>query len=121
MSHLSEVRQFQDERPDYDDDQDEDMGEESEPQIGLDGGPVDGSGLDGSGDEPLDDDLELDEDGIPRLPFNPIAMGLKEINGLSHFRVSSYKPGNGVEELVNDDIDRYWQYVSDNPPSPISA
>ncbi|KAF3766463.1 hypothetical protein M406DRAFT_32137, partial [Cryphonectria parasitica EP155] len=45
----------------------------------------------------------------PVAPFNPISMGLKEIGGLAHFRVSSFKPGNGVEELVSDDTDRYWQ------------
>lgn len=83
-------------------DEDEAMGDESEGHIGFDG----------SEDEEDDPDYdELDEHGMPKNPFNPIAMGLKEINGLAHFRVSSHKPGNGVEELMNDDIDRYWQYV----------
>jgi anaphase-promoting complex subunit 10 len=36
-------------------------------------------------------------------------MGLKEINNLAHFGVSSHKPGNGVEELLSDDLDKYWQ------------
>ncbi|CAN8104593.1 unnamed protein product [Discula destructiva] len=80
-------------------DDDEDMGDESDGHIGFGGSEDDDVG-------PME---ELDEHGVPKPAFNPIALGLKEINGLAHFRVSSYKPGNGVEELVNDDIDRYWQ------------
>lgn len=78
-------------------DDDDDMGESEV-----------GDGFDDSDGEPVDDD-ELDPDAPPAVPFNPIAMGLKEIGGLARFRVSSYKPGNGVEELINDDNDRYWQ------------
>lgn len=87
------------------DDEDEEMGE-SEVEDGF--GDSDG--------EAVEDD-ELDPDAPPTIPFNPIAMGLKEIGGLARFRVSSYKPGNGVEELVNDDNDRYWQYVVPTPSS----
>lgn len=85
-----------------DDDDDEDMGE-SEVEMGFGDSEV----------EAGEDDL--DPDAPPAAPFNPIAMGLKEIGGLARFRVSSYKPGNGVQELVNDDIDRYWQYVFSHP------
>lgn len=81
------------------DDEDEDM-EESD---------VEGDFAESDG-EAVEED-ELDPDAPPAVPFNPVAMGLKEIGGLARFRVSSYKPGNGVDELVNDDTDRYWQYV----------
>jgi anaphase-promoting complex subunit 10 len=55
-------------------------------------------------DEHLDSDEEMDEHA-----FNPAALGLKEINNLAHFGVSSHRPGNGVAELLSDDLDRYWQ------------
>jgi anaphase-promoting complex subunit 10 len=60
----------------------------------------DGNGEDHSGNE-------MDHD-----PFNPTDLGLKEINNLAHFGVSSHRPGNGVAELLSDDLDKYWQYVS---------
>lgn len=41
--------------------------------------------------------------------FDPATMGLKEINNLAHFGVSSHKPGNGVAELLSEDLDKYWQ------------
>lgn len=100
MNSIDEILQFHDAREHFEDVDDEDMGEESEGQMGFGGSDEDGEVTD-----------ELDEDGLPKTPFNPIALGLKEINGLAHFRVSSFKPGNGVEELINDDIERYWQYV----------
>jgi anaphase-promoting complex subunit 10 len=54
------------------------------------------------------DDVEgEDEDHVGY--FDPTSMGLKEINNLAHFGVSSHKPGNGVEELLSDDLDKYWQ------------
>lgn len=77
-------------------DEDEDMGDD----VDLD--YEDGDDI---GDEDEHDDMDM----IPSAPFNPIAMGLKEIGGLAHFRVSSFKPGNGVDELKNDDTERYWQ------------
>lgn len=80
-----------------DEDEDEDMGDDVD--------------LDYEDGEDIGDEDEHDMDAMPSAPFNPIAMGLKEIGGLAHFRVSSYKPGNGVDELKNDDTDRYWQYV----------
>lgn len=79
-------------------DEDEDMGDDVD--------------LDYEDGEDIEDEDDHDLDALPLAPFNPIAMGLKEIGGLAHFRVSSYKPGNGVDELKNDDTDRYWQYVS---------
>lgn len=91
--------------PDFgheDEDEDEDMGDDVD--------------LDYEDGEDLGEEDEHDMDSMPSAPFNPIAMGLKEIGGLAHFRVSSYKPGNGVDELKNDDTDRYWQYVSCSRP-----
>ncbi|KAL8301029.1 hypothetical protein RB593_000027 [Gaeumannomyces tritici] len=61
------------------------------------------------------DDFEYEEmeDTVP--PFDPAALGLKEINNLAHFSVSSHKPGNGVAELLNDDLDKYWQSDGQQP------
>ncbi|KAK1761527.1 anaphase-promoting complex subunit 10 [Echria macrotheca] len=68
-------------------------------------------------DEDLDDvqedeehDEQIDSDEPMQAPaFDPTATGLKEINNLAHFGVSSHKPGNGVDELLSDDLDKYWQ------------
>ncbi|KAI1078524.1 anaphase-promoting complex, subunit 10-domain-containing protein [Whalleya microplaca] len=46
-------------------------------------------------------------------PFDPSAVGLKEISNLASFTVSSYKPGCGVKELRDDDVNQFWQ--SDGP------
>ena len=70
-------------------------------------------------DNDIDVDDEVDgEDGEDdaddaAISFDPMLLGLKEINNLAHFSVSSHKPGNGVEELLNDDLGKYWQ--SDGP------
>lgn len=53
-----------------------------------------------------EDDEEAQED---ELPFNAAAVGLKEISNLASFTVSSYKPGCGVRELRDDDINLFWQ------------
>jgi anaphase-promoting complex subunit 10 len=76
----------------------EDFGEE---EVG-DGDTVD-SGIDTSVDE---DDDPTDEQG---LLIDPSTVGLKEISNLGKFTVSSHKPGNGVEELRNEDLKMYWQ------------
>lgn len=44
--------------------------------------------------------------------FDPLAAGLKEISNLGKFTVSSHKPGNGVDQLRNDSLKTYWQYVA---------
>lgn len=55
-----------------------------------------------------DEHSEPEED--PRgAVLDPAALGLKEINNLAHFGVSSHRPGNGVAELLSEDLDRYWQ------------
>ncbi len=62
--------------------------------------------------EDHDHDHEGDEcdDQIHEGPvFDPASLGLREINNLAHFGVSSHKPGNGVDELLSDDLDKYWQ------------
>ena len=74
-------------------------------------------------DDGEDDELdEHDDDVHAGMPFDPIALGLKEINNLARCRVSTFKPGNGVRELLDDDLSQYWQYVSLNlshPPTPV--
>jgi anaphase-promoting complex subunit 10 len=70
--------------------EDEDEGQEAQAE-GTEGDDVDGG----------------DEEHVGY--FDPASMGLKEINNLAHFGVSSHKPGSGVEELLSDDLDKYWQ------------
>ncbi|SPQ20637.1 61f954a1-d7b3-4cf4-a076-8e42b6d0d0bc [Thermothielavioides terrestris] len=61
-----------------------------------------------------EENSESSED--PRAPvFDPLALGLKEINNLAHFGVSSHRPGNGVAELLSDDLDKYWQSDGQQP------
>ncbi|CAK7205716.1 hypothetical protein SEUCBS139899_008495 [Sporothrix eucalyptigena] len=60
----------------------------------------------------VDVEVDDDDDGAV-ISFDPMLLGLKEINNLAHFSVSSHKPGNGVEELLHDDLNKYWQ--SDGP------
>ncbi|EPE06398.1 anaphase-promoting complex subunit 10 [Ophiostoma piceae UAMH 11346] len=113
---------------DSDDDEDDDpeeghqLGEEEEEEedgqegeMGEEEDDVDGVEED---DEGADEYLYLqgdlpDGDEAGMLAFDPMSLGLKEINNLAHFSVSSHKPGNGVEELLNDDLDKFWQ--SDGP------
>lgn len=105
----------------HDDEDDDDEGEEEEEGDAEDGDDRgDGEAEDGDVDD--DDDFEFASqqgdlhgaDDIDALiSFDPMLLGLKEINNLAHFSVSSHKPGNGVEELLHDDLDKYWQ--SDGP------
>lgn len=37
--------------------------------------------------------------------------GLKEIGNLASWTVSTAKPGNGVEQLRDEDTSLFWQYV----------
>jgi anaphase-promoting complex subunit 10 len=68
-----------------------------------------GEGL--SGHHGYDEPIESEEQ--PQSPtFDPTSEGLKEINNLAHFGVSSHKPGSGVEELLSEDLSKYWQYVN---------
>lgn len=86
---------------DPDVDLDEDMDQDA-----LDLGEYEADGA----EEELDE--HDDDDGGAGMPFDPIALGLKEINNLARCRVSTFKPGNGVKELLDDDLGQYWQYVS---------
>lgn len=88
---------------DPDVDLDEDMDQDA-----LDLGEYEADGA----EEDLD---EHDDDDGAGMPFDPIALGLKEINNLARCRVSTFKPGNGVKELLDDDLGQYWQYVSLSP------
>ncbi|KAF8852249.1 anaphase-promoting complex, subunit 10 [Acephala macrosclerotiorum] len=47
------------------------------------------------------------------VPFDPAALGLKEIGNLASWTVSSSKPGCGVEALRDEDTNLFWQ--SDGP------
>ncbi|KAK0736075.1 galactose-binding domain-like protein [Apiosordaria backusii] len=67
-------------------------------------------------EDDFDDDQEHDGSGqAQEPPFDPAAIGLKEINNLAHFGVSSHKPGNGVAELLSEDTDKYWQSDGQQP------
>lgn len=61
------------------------------------------------GEDELDALDEHGDDVGVGMPFDPIALGLKEINNLARCRVSTFKPGNGVKELLDDDLSQYWQ------------
>lgn len=86
---------------DPDVDLDEDMDQDAH-----DLGDYEGEG----GQDELDDldEHDDDDDGLG-MPFDPVALGLKEINNLARCRVSTFKPGNGVKELLDDDLSQYWQ------------
>ncbi|KAI1481400.1 APC10-domain-containing protein [Daldinia eschscholtzii] len=73
-------------------------------------------GHDFEGIEGNDLEQELDEEEEDRNEdpaFDASLVGLKEISNLASFTVSSYKPGCGVKELRDDDVNHYWQ--SDGP------
>lgn len=48
-------------------------------------------------------------------PFDPSALGLKEIGNLASWTVSSCKPGCGVEALRDEDTGLFWQCVFKQP------
>lgn len=65
-----------------------------------------------------DEDIGLEEAPVEvamdnSLPFDPTALGLKEIGNLASWTVSSSKPGCGVLALRDDDTNLFWQ--SDGP------
>lgn len=90
-------------------DADEHVGEESEEDAEMHGAE-DGMDVNSEAEE---DDNEDDNEDEAYVPFDPVLLGLKEINNLAHFSVSSHKPGNGVDQLLHDDLATYWQ--SDGP------
>lgn len=58
---------------------------------------------------------ELADSAPPKVPmeidspFDPAALGLKEIGNLASWTVSSCKPGCGVDALRDDDTGLFWQ------------
>ncbi|KAL2075929.1 hypothetical protein VTL71DRAFT_872 [Oculimacula yallundae] len=71
------------------------------------------------GEEEEGEEEEEDEEGAVEVPmeidspFDPAALGLKEIGNLASWTVSSCKPGCGVDALRDDDTGLFWQ--SDGP------
>ncbi|RYP26700.1 hypothetical protein DL767_007930 [Monosporascus sp. MG133] len=99
------LRTPQADRTDDDDDDDFEIEEgENEAEDDADVDAADGD----EGAENEDDAHEGEE-----TPFDASAIGLKEISNLASFTVSSYKPGCGVKELRDDDVNQFWQ--SDGP------
>ncbi|CAK7214413.1 hypothetical protein SBRCBS47491_002134 [Sporothrix bragantina] len=99
------------EEEDDEDDERHNIDEDDEMQ-----GPEDDIDVDADIEADVDVDGEIDVDDDEEdaaISFDPMLLGLKEINNLAHFSVSSHKPGNGVEELLHDDLAKYWQ--SDGP------
>ncbi|GAW15039.1 hypothetical protein ANO14919_044470 [Xylariales sp. No.14919] len=91
---------------------DEDFGGDTGVDVDVDVNHMDGDEgdieHDGSEVEDVEDVEEEEEQS-----FDAGAVGLKEISNLASFTVSSYKPGCGVKELRDDDVNQYWQ--SDGP------
>ncbi|KAI0541357.1 anaphase-promoting complex, subunit 10-domain-containing protein [Xylaria digitata] len=73
----------------------------------------DGEGDVEHGGSEVEDVEDAEEEEEEEQPFDASAVGLKEISNLASFTVSSYKPGCGVKELRDDDVNQYWQ--SDGP------
>ncbi|KAK4455356.1 anaphase-promoting complex subunit 10 [Podospora aff. communis PSN243] len=96
-------------------------GEESDDEDDLDAdfGAHDdelmGEMMDDDVDEPDDHEPADDDEHLQGPMFDPAAIGLREINNLAHFGVSSHKPGNGVDQLLSDDLDQYWQSDGQQP------
>ena len=68
------------------------------------------------GDEEDDDDEDDDDDASFSTDANKLSAsprGLKEIGNLASWTVSTAKPGNGIEQLRDDDTALFWQ--SDGP------
>ncbi|KAI9646643.1 hypothetical protein NHQ30_004639 [Ciborinia camelliae] len=86
---------------------------------GFSEGEDESDGDDVIGDlENVDEDIALGEVPVETVmdnspPFDPAALGLKEIGNLASWTVSSSKPGCGVVALRDDDTNLFWQ--SDGP------
>jgi anaphase-promoting complex subunit 10 len=90
---------------DGDADSDEESGDE---EVDTDGPDGENEGGEDAADEDGDEEEE-DEAQDEEPPFDASAHGLKEISNLASFTVSSYKPGSGVKELRDDDVNQFWQ------------
>ncbi|RDW85899.1 hypothetical protein BP5796_04224 [Coleophoma crateriformis] len=104
------------------DDTDEEVEEDDDLADGDDEDDLDGGEEEeeeGADVEDIDDEQGEEEGGIEEVPmeidppFDPTALGLKEIGNLASWTVSSCKPGCGVEALRDDNTDLFWQ--SDGP------
>ncbi|KAK5651951.1 hypothetical protein OQA88_11493 [Cercophora sp. LCS_1] len=112
----SELEEGEDDLPD--DGMDEDMPDDDMADDGFTGHGMDPTGSDEGYDNHNDGSQFGAHPGSDEFlppPFDPVAVGLKEINNLANFGVSSHKPGNGVEELLSDDLDKYWQSDGQQP------
>ncbi|KAI1381170.1 anaphase-promoting complex, subunit 10-domain-containing protein [Hypoxylon crocopeplum] len=68
----------------------------------------------GDDDGEVGEGNEEEEDAQGEDPqFDAALAGLKEISNLASFTVSTYKPGCGVKELLDNDVNQFWQ--SDGP------
>ena len=116
FSYLSD-RSTSADRTDDDDEEDEVEEEDEEGDFDIEGGdPVSETGVDPAGDEEGAENEEEAQEG-EEPPFDASAIGLKEISNLASFTVSSYKPGCGVKELRDDDVNQFWQYVTLRGPT----
>lgn len=62
------------------------------------------------GDEIEQEELDEEDEGHNEdAAFDASLVGLKEISNLASFTVSSYKPGCGVKQLRDDDVNQFWQ------------
>ncbi|RDL35468.1 uncharacterized protein BP5553_07399 [Venustampulla echinocandica] len=93
--------------------EDDDLDLDQQDDVDEDGHGDDEFGEDGNdGDEDVEGGIgEVPMDIDP--PFDPAALGLKEIGNLASWTVSSSKPGCGVEALRDEDTNLFWQ--SDGP------
>ncbi|TVY17253.1 Anaphase-promoting complex subunit 10 [Lachnellula arida] len=100
---------------DDEDDNDEEGAEhDGDIEFGEDSNDVEAEDDDEQDDEDVEEEGDVEE--VPMevdTPFNPAALGLKEIGNLASWTVSSCKPGCGVEALRDDDTNLFWQ--SDGP------
>jgi anaphase-promoting complex subunit 10 len=64
-------------------------------------------------DEEEEDDLASRSTDAAKTPAAESLHGLKEIGNLASWTVSTAKPGNGVEQLRDEDTSQFWQ--SDGP------
>jgi anaphase-promoting complex subunit 10 len=91
------------------DDDDLDAGADADVDVDVDIDNVEGGNGHVEPEASVVDDAEDAEEEEPQ--FDASAVGLKEISNLASFTVSSYKPGCGVKELRDDDVNQYWQYA----------
>ena len=105
MAYYSNMSESDDRTDDDDDEDDDDFQFENGENEAVENADPDAA----EDDEGVENDDEAHEG--EEAPFDASAIGLKEISNLASFTVSSYKPGCGVKELRDDDVNQFWQYV----------